>query len=326
MRAVMSIDPGLRNLAVAVIKQREGWTWPESCTQLAHPGESKEDFHRRALGVFAGGDGVPGGLPGWTLDHLQVFDVSAALDREVANVKLLSLVDKVHAVCATFETIEREWFPDGVPCPNAIVAEIQHNTNAEMKAVCMSALVFFRRSMPDTVLKAITGTHKLKVCDALGFREGSGLASKRVRAGKTKSAPATATASDSVVSASVAEEASKSGFRKVGGKWVRTRQGNLDKYEDNKRRSILALNRLLPEYKHSTSVKMDDVADALLQGIWVLWLEVAPPKPRAKPGAAAAAAAAAAPQVAVPKPSVKRRRKPQPQSAPCFIDLVDSEG
>jgi hypothetical protein len=225
---------------------------------------------------------------GWHKDHLEVLDISKALGgKKVTDIKRMSLPDKVTALCKTLQRVETEWFDKEKVKPDVIVVEVQHNANPEMKAVAMAVLAFLHRSMPDTELRAITGVHKLKLCEVLGFSEGSGLASRRSRGKKPKGVvggdDAADTDTDENENEDGAEPLTKKGFRKVADKWVRTKQGCLDKYYDNKHRSMLALKTLLPTYKTAKGVKCDDVADALLQALWILWEHVEPRKPRKQP-------------------------------------------
>ena len=322
---VLSIDPGLRNLALAVVSVKPGWTWSPACEVLAHPKETVAEFRHRALVEFL--------ATGWVLDHLEVVDVSKSLGRVVTDIKRMPLQDKVIALCNTFTRLDAEWFAGRKP--DVLVAEIQHNTNAEMKAVCMSSLLYFYYTMPGVKLCAITGVHKLKVCDALGIPEGAGLASKRPRKGAAPTRKASQAAKDNGTDTESEDEdeseegedgdggpedMKKRGFRKVGDKWIRTKQGSLDKYEDNKGRSKLALKRLLPDFRTPKGVKRDDVADALLQGLWILWQEIQPPKPKssAKPAAGMPAAQPATKTTAAraPKHSLHADGDPHPHSDP----------
>lgn len=80
-----------------------------------------------------------------------------------------------------------------------------------------------------------------------------------------------------------------SDFKRVGDRWIRApkpgskkAKSEEDKYEDNKWRAVLAMNNLLPEYDHGKHTKTDDLADALLQGLWVVWMHIAPRAPARK--------------------------------------------
>ena len=50
-----------------------------------------------------------------------------------------------------------------------------------------------------------------------------------------------------------------------------------DGYDDNKRRAVLAVQRLLPaghpalDQCRARGLKVDDLCDVLLMGVWVLW-------------------------------------------------------
>jgi hypothetical protein len=331
---VLSIDPGLRNLALAVVKVKTGWTFPDANKTLAAPDESTEAFKRRAMLEFL--------RDGWVMDHLEVIDISKMLGRKVSDIKRMPLTDKVTSLCATLQRVETDWFDAENVCPDVLVVEVQHNANPEMKAVAMAAMAFLHRSMPDTQLRAITGVHKLKICEALGFPEGSGLTSRQSRsrsrplpsAKKKGSRPMDADAdadSDLDPENDDGEDDEddddtlrvKKGFRKVADKWVRTKQGCLDKYYDNKHRSMLALKRLLPTYKTAKGVKKDDVADALLQALWILWEHVEPPKPRKQTNPKPSSTkpkikTSSAGRDSAPPPPKRRKTK---TTRECFIDL-----
>ena len=338
---VLSIDPGLRNLAVADVSLKAGWTWPEPCTRLAYPKEPIADFHTRCLSEFL--------ASGWVLNHLEVIDVSKSLDRVVTDIKRMPLTDKVDALHNSYTRLKGDWFAGGTEPLDVVVAEIQHNTNAEMKAVCEASLMFFACEMPDAKRTAITGVHKLKICDMLGIPEGAGLAfaeaSKRPRKRKRPAAgvepeddpepePEDDVDGDGDEDAEDEDEdedsRKKKGFRKVGEKWIRTKKGAVDKYKDNKLRSICALEKLKPQLSAFITTatakikKRDDVADALLQGLWALWLEIRPAKKpkvikdtKALPFPAPVPIPVPAPPLApVPKPKLKRKPKPDPESDP----------
>jgi hypothetical protein len=259
LRRVLSFDVGLRNLGAAVVVSRPGWTFPSTYVSVD---ETKDGFHTRAFADFL--------VHGWDLERWRVLDVTEALNRNVAvkNVKRLTIVTKTLALTDTLAELEAEWFPEDAP--HTVVTEVQHNGNADMRAVCMGILVFFRRSMPDTILTAVSGSHKLKVCTALGVCEGDGLAAKAVRKPRVVKG---ATARKSFkTSASAAASASASVCKK-------------SKYDDNKRRAILAVDVLLADRRSehtdvlAAHAKKDDLADALLQAVWVLWTLCAPRAP-----------------------------------------------
>jgi RNase H-fold protein (predicted Holliday junction resolvase) len=256
MRRVLSFDVGLRNLGAAVVRSRPDWVFART---YVTPDETADAFKTRAFVDFLS--------HGWELERWRVFDVTEVLERPdgVKNVKRLNLVTKTTALTNTLTQLETEWFPDD-DAPHTVVTEVQHNGNAEMRAVGMAILMFFSRSMPDTALTAVSGSHKLKVCAALGVAEGDGLASRP----------------------SVLRRAAKAA--KTGKAVVVTKPTKVKKYEDNKRRAILAVDVLLSRFSGvvDTGVdisvmelreKKDDLADALLQGLWVLWNLVAPKAP-----------------------------------------------
>jgi hypothetical protein len=248
MTSVLSFDIGLRNLAAAVVRAKPGWEWPPECRAYASDTETADQFHARTLQTFLTTPDA------WEIVQWRVMDVTGALDRTVKNVKRLDTVSKAVAVTDTLEALETEWFAGDAP--THIVVELQHNSNADMRSVCMGILVFFRRSMPDTVLKGKAGTHKLKLCAALGFDVGDG----------KPEAPRG-------VAAARGRGRGRGGARRV--RPVRA------KYEDNKGRAVAAVQKLVgvsrPEF--ATHAKRDDLADALLQGLWVLYEAIAPRAP-----------------------------------------------
>lgn len=294
IQTVLSFDVGLRNLGAAVVRSRPDWMFPRVFTS---PSETTDEFKARAFSDFL--------KHGWELVRWRVFDVTETLDRPsaVKNVKRLNVVSKTVALTDTLAELEAAWFPDD-GAPDTVVTEVQHNGNADMRAVCMGILVFFRRSMPDTALVAVSGSHKLKVCAALGVGEGAGLAAKRPRRMKVTAA------------AAAKSSASKS------------------KYDDNKRRAILAVDVLLAALPLASldaamvsamdlRTKKDDLADALLQALWVLWGAVAP-KPPVKPRVCKKRAAAAGVDDAHTATDPPKRVRSASRPTPCQeIDLTD---
>ena len=262
MRRVLSFDVGLRNLGAAVVCSRPDWSFPATFVTST---ETAAAFHARAFSHFL--------IHGWTLEQWRVFDVTEILNRPVKNVKRLSVVSKTIALTDTLAGLETEWFP--TDAPHTVVTEVQHNGNADMRAVCMGILVFFRRSMPDSELTAVSGSHKLKVCAALGVEEGAGMAAKTAAKAAKKAAaksPKRVQVNGGAGAASGPAVVPKTTLKK-------------NKYEDNKRRAVLAIDVLLsgkPEQDAmlATHTKKDDLADALLQAVWVLWTLVAPKAPR----------------------------------------------
>lgn len=271
---VLSFDVGLRNLAAAVISRKKGWVFPEEYRKYAHEEESIDEFKARAMLHFL--------QNGWELEQWRVMDVTDTLDKEIKNVKRLGMVKKGVALTDTLASLEEEWFP--AEAPDVIVVEIQHNANADMRAVSMGIIVFFRRSMPDTILEGKSGSHKLKLCTALGFKEGDGLATIKRR--KRKGPVAEDEDDDTMPDPDDLHPKRKVGWKRAGPRWVRAGSGKAkDKYDDNKRRAILAMKKLLEPMaldKHvalSKQKKSDDLGDALLQGLWVMWTKIAPRAP-----------------------------------------------
>lgn len=298
MKRVLSFDVGLRNLGAAVVRSRPEWAFPRV---FASPAETADEFKARAFSDFL--------QHGWELERWRVFDVTTTLDRPAAvkNVKRLNVVSKTMALTDTLAELEEAWFP-GHAAPDTVVVEVQHNGNADMRAVCMGILVFFRRSMPDTTLVAISGSHKLKVCAALGVAEGAGLAAKRPRRVQVKTAAAAAKT-----------VASKS------------------KYDDNKRRAILAVDVLLAAMTPASvsacgsgtamdlRTKKDDLADALLQALWVLWGSLAPKPPTRPRASKKRGEAAAGPADPLTRTCKRARTEPALRATtPLEIDLTDA--
>ena len=183
-----------------------------------------------------------------------------------------------------------------------------------MRAVSLSISVFFMRSWGQTIdYEGVTGGQKLKLCAALGFDIGSGLqaeldkkaakaaakaekaaakAAKKTPRGQTKLAvvvPETVIVlSDSEESDDEAAPArAAAGFHSRGKKHGFKAK---DKYEDNKLRSVLAMRHLLNGMRESGTLDASleplladhNVADAVLQGVWVLWQRAIPRMPARK--------------------------------------------
>ena len=164
---VFAFDIGLRNLAAVVISQSPGFSFsdlPQFKTYTSAD-ETLDAFKLRALQYFL--------RHGWVIEQWDLIDVSEVLERDVKNVKRLSDVSKSIALADTLQALEDKWFVDSAP--DVVCVETQHNANAIMRGVGMGTLVFFRRSFPETVLESKSGSHKLKICDALGVGEGAGL-------------------------------------------------------------------------------------------------------------------------------------------------------
>jgi hypothetical protein len=218
-----------------------------------------------------------------------------------------------------------------------------------MKAVSLAISVFFMRTMPraTTDYAGVVGGQKLKLCEALGVREGDGTAakpgkrvSKKALAAAAKEAKAAAQAASartlahflssnpSAPAAVIAERAqevhaciesfdvppsldddnddddspiaeaaapaARGGWRGRGrgrGGWGGHARSSTTtpakiKYEDNKQRTVLTMKRLctfdapgmLPTELRPL-VADHNVADALLQALWVLWEHWAPRVP-----------------------------------------------
>ena len=306
---VFAFDIGLRNLAAVVVRQKPDFRFsdfPEFKT-YAHAEETADEFKLRALRHFL--------HAGWELEQWDLIDVSEVLDRDVKNVKRLSDVSKSIALADSLQVLEDKWFSDSAP--DVVCVETQHNANAIMRGVGMGTLVFFRRSFPETVLESKSGSHKLKICDALGVREGDGLvpgqekkaaASEkqalkeqkkaerlRKKTGGDKSwlapclvveAPPPPPPQEAPSSAPpfVAEK-KKTAFRGAAaapGRFFKSSGKKKEKYEDNKIRAVLAVAVLMPEghdILRLHSKKQDDLCDVLLMALWVLWSRISPRAP-----------------------------------------------
>lgn len=272
---VLSFDIGLRNLATAVVTVKPGFSFsgvPEFQSYLT-PTETADEYKLRALLYFL--------QHGWVLEQWELIDVSKVLDKDVKNVKRLGDVTKALALTDTLEALEQRWFAD--TAPDIVCVENQHNANAVMRGVCMGIIVFFRRSFPDTVMEGKSGSHKLKICDALGVKKGDGVPIK-----KRKTVTGSMAAFLSEEAACAPPPPPTPTWRPGGGKKRSFRISTGSKreaYEDNKNRADMAVKRLFPD-GHSVlaanSKKTDDLCDVLLMSLWILWTRVAPRAPSSK--------------------------------------------
>jgi hypothetical protein len=354
-RTAMSFDCGLRNLAVALVCVREGFAFPAEYRTFASAEETNDAFKARCLVYFL--------REAWQLLDARLLDVSLYLERttRVKNVKRLGLMSTAQALSNTLSALETVWFTSTHAQPDIIAVEIQHNANADMKAVALAISVFFMKTMDcgTTEYAGVTGGQKLKLCAALGVNEGDGTAAKPVKkvskkalaaAAKAASAAADAASArtlaqyislgtssgapetlavdeaapihvqlppaeiEEVVDASdgdaTALKASETtGMARTGSGWSRRggRGGGRGrwtggaaaralsagpvastkvKYEDNKRRTVLAMQRLcafntpgmIPPGLQAL-VTDHNIADALFQALWVLWEHWSPRVP-----------------------------------------------
>lgn len=309
---VLAFDIGLRNLATVVVTVKPDFsfaTLPEFKT-YATPDETADQFKQRALLHFL--------RCGWVIEQWDLVDVSESLDRKVKNVKRLSDITKAIALTDTLQELEDKWFADSAP--DVVCVETQHNANAIMRGVGMGVIVFFRRSFPQTVMEGKSGSHKLKICDALGIAEGAGISKrKRASAATQKSAqllidamfesPPVRAPDAKVVDDTEDEETSDTPAPRGGYRGRGRGRGGLrgftstgkkrEKYEDNKNRAVMAVTKLLPT-GHPTlraHSKKDDLCDVFLMGLWILWSHVAPRAPvKRGAGSTAAAGAGSAPK------------------------------
>ena len=307
---VLAFDIGLRNLAAVVISKRKDFSFSDlpQFKTYASPEETADEFKARALHYFL----MNGG---WVLEQWDLIDVSEVLERDVKNIKRLSDVSKAIALADSLQALEDRWFLDSAP--DIVCVETQHNANAVMRGVGMGTLVFFRRSFPETVLESKSGSHKLKICEALGVCVGDGLvpgqekkaaaAEKQAEKEKKKTdrlrkkqggdarwvAPTllsaefkvdvgvTTPAAESVEISMPPPKPSK--FRITGGaRRFKSSGKKKEKYEDNKVRAVLAMAVLMPEghaILRQHSKKQDDLCDVLLMALWVLWSRISPRAP-----------------------------------------------
>lgn len=341
-RSAMSFDCGLRNLAVALVCVREGFGFPVEYKTFASAEETNDEYKARCLLYFL--------REAWQLVDARLLDVSLYLDRatRVKNVKRLGLMSTAQALSNALGALETVWFSStcapGHAQPDIIAVEIQHNANADMKAVALAISVFFMKTMDcaTTEYAGVTGGQKLKLCAALGVNEGDGNAakpekkvSKKALAAAAKAAAAASTAAsartlaqyisasasnasplasavaladapttkstDIVCDADKAESTpdltsvgrsggwSRRGGRGGRGGWASARASATPskvKYEDNKRRTVLAMQRLcafntpgMIPMGLQTLVADHNIADALFQALWVLWEHWAPRVP-----------------------------------------------
>lgn len=273
---VLAFDIGLRNLAAVVVSVKPDFSFdkvPEFKT-YATPEETSDEFKTRALLYFL--------KHGWAIDQWDLIDVSETLDRKVKNVKRLSDITKAIALTDALQSIEDRWFSDSAP--DVVCVENQHNANAIMRGVGMGVIVFFRRSFPETVMEGKSGGHKLKICEALGISEGSGLSArkraKQQQATLSSMFVTTPEPEPIPVSVPVRGRGGRGGRGGLRSGFVSTGKKR-DKYEDNKNRAVMAVSKLLPG-GHPTlrsHSKKDDLCDVFLMGLWILWSKIAPRAP-----------------------------------------------
>lgn len=238
---VLAFDPGLRNLAAVVLTRSSAAPGPDVMA-FAAPDEPKESYRARGFAWFL--------AHGWHICHWDVLSIADTLSTSPKNVKRLSDATKVCALEETLRGVQALWFPAGTPPPTHVVVETQHNANAVMRGVAMSILMYFRHTWPTADISAVSGARKLGVCDAAGVPLGAGLDTVRRRSGRGRG-------------------------RGRGGSVV---AAGRDKYEDNKRRAVLAVRALLPgghAVLDANAHKQDDLCDVLLMGLWCLWNETA---------------------------------------------------
>ena len=330
--SVLSFDCGLRNLAAALVRRTPA-ELPPQFRVLAHDAETKEEFHGRALQWFI--------RHAWAVQAVQLIDVTTFLDKPVKKVKQLGLVVMGQALTAALQDLHAKWFSGAtLTHPSFCAVEVQHNSNAVMRAVSLAITVFFMRAWaPATQFEGVTGSQKLKLCAALGFDIGSGLQAEldkkaekaRVRAEKAAAKAAAAAARKAkagsskrtlfgtVLVAAVApppvpppialdtstdedddtdddDDAAIATTKRFGKRGAAPRFQAKDKYADNKLRSVLAMRFLLDGLRGAPGGLAPDIealladhniADAVLQGVWVLWEQAKPRMPARKRARAA---------------------------------------
>lgn len=382
---VLSFDIGTVNLAAALVGMKPGWT--STVTAYRDAEESRAMLLARAFSDFlhhgwclhqwanidifksaaaaVDGDDEAGATDDSADDGTDAEDAEggkASTKKATATAAAADMPKDVAlalALASGLQSLEASWFTAAGRCaPHTLVAELQPNLHGAMQNVFTGLIVFFARSMPDTRITGIKGTHKLKVCDALGFPEGAGLAAKALGDAAT---PKRLTKIRDLLPLYLAAgpECRKAGgvsARKQGGgggggagppfgsvfgrrrreQKKSQKNGNDPKYDDNKLRAMLAVEYLVtrtaagrpyesiwrqgakPEAeaeavkaktakgkRKGTAPKQDDIADALLQGLWKLWecgvQYRAPAKPRKAATKAATKKKAATTKAAPPK-------------------------
>ena len=169
---------------MAGIRIRAGFAFPPEIRTFASPTETKVEWEQRAQHYFW--------TRGWELIGVETADITLSLDRDVKSVKTMGNAETSRALNATLATWENLWAqwtrPMGVGGgPDTLVVEIQHNANAEMRGVSLVIMSYYQRSWPTrTNFSEVTGTHKLKVCDALGVHVGDGLAHQTAKRDKKR--------------------------------------------------------------------------------------------------------------------------------------------
>jgi hypothetical protein len=314
---ILSFDCGLRNLAAVVLRVPSAFQFPAEYRVYASEAETADEFKHRAMVYFL--------HCGWSLEGARLIDVSEALNRpaRVKAVLKLSLMNKADALHTVLQRLETDWFCDF--SPDIVAVEVQHNANAEMRAVSLAIPVFFKRSMATTEYIAVTGGQKLKLCDAAGVKLGDGLmhvaavaAAKKAARKPAKKARGTQLTLAGAAAAAVpvrdrdpaptepilnalesdfvhAEAASTyKSYNPRGKRWKTSNAASTasgmskkDKYEDNKARSTKAMSEIVKNWKGGVLAPLDllpllydpNVADALLQAVWVLWTKLAPRAP-----------------------------------------------
>lgn len=294
---VLSFDCGLRNLAAAVVRILPGFAFPPEYRAYCDDAETADQFKERALVYFVG--------HAWTVVHARLIDISESLGRQerVKRVKSLGLMSKAAGIYNVLDELEQQWFAD--TATDIVAVEIQHGVNAEMRAVSLAIPVFFMRSMRDASYEGVVGGKKLKVCDAVGVHIGHGLAylsqlkdEKKAAKAAARKGPIRKRKSMAAMPAIEVDEDDSDGagpsgafnpyakgrFRGGGSGKGSNGMTAREKYEDNKGRAMQTMAKLVEPRICATpeiveAVKDPNVADAVLQGVWVLWTRMAPRAP-----------------------------------------------
>lgn len=292
---VLSFDCGLRNLAAAVVRITPGFAFPPEYKAYADNTETADQFKERALAYFV--------RHAWTVVHARLIDISKSLGKQerVKRVKSLGLMSKATGIYNVLDELEQQWFADSAT--DIVAVEIQHGVNAEMRAVSLAIPIFFMRSMREAAYEGVVGGKKLKVCDAVGVHIGHGLAhlaqlkdDKKAAKAAARKGPVRKRKSTAAVVVPLDDNSDDDTAPPAFNPYAKGRFGGAgrgkgsdgmtarEKYEDNKGRAMQTMAKLMEPRICATAeiveaVKDPNVADAVLQGVWVLWTRVAPRAP-----------------------------------------------
>ena len=306
--AVLSFDCGLRTLAVALVEPKHTPCFPPEVLKQASPEESAAQWRERVLAWFL--------TDGWRVREGMVIDVTAAVPGGVKDVRRMSPVTVAAALHASLTRLEVDLA--GAPPYTTVAVEVQHNANAPMRAVCLGILSFYMATFPPArglTYENVTGGKKLQLCEALGVPVGAGIAylegvaaakaaakavapaPKRKKASAAAAAPAPAPVPAPAPAADELEEAALAttknyAWRRGGVPRFQGRGKDNSKYLDNKFRAVLALDKLKAGLPPDPKWADHNLADAVLQGLWVLFQLTCPAAPRKRTAARTAGPAA----------------------------------